>query len=121
MDAVLLLIFYYFWTISGDLDYTRTIVFVGLGLTSLFYIYAVRGLRTPIYKMNPFSNKYLVGSTIFGIIMFLVAIYVPFFNEILSTVPLGIKEWSVLIAFAILSIVVFEIGKKFTIGKNYKG
>ena len=52
--------------------------------------------------------------------MFLVTIYIPFFNNILHTVPLGIKEWTILFGYAVLGIVVYEIGKKFTIAKVSK-
>lgn len=115
MDLTLFGLFYYFWKTSGNLDYARTITFVGLGLSSLFYIYAVRGLKLSIFKLNPFSNKLLTITTIVGVLLFLVAIYIPFFNNILHTVPLGIKEWLVLGTYAMLSIIVYEVGKKFTI------
>ena len=114
MDLTLFGLFYYFWKTSGNLDYARTITFVGLGLSSLFYIYAVRGLKLSIFRLNPFSNKFLTITTIVGVLLFLVAIYIPFFNNILHTIPLGLKEWLVLGAYSILSIIVYEVGKKLT-------
>jgi len=117
MDLTLFGIFYYFWQTSNDLDYARTITFVGLGLTSLFYIYSVRGLKYSILKLNPFSNKFLTLTTIASTLLMLIAIYLPFLNRILHTVPLGVKEWIVLLSYAMLSIVVYEIGKKITIAK----
>ena len=118
MDVTLFGIFYYFWKTSGDIDYARTITFVGLGFSSLFYIYSVRGLKTSILKLNPFSNKYLLITTIAGLILLFMAIYTPFFNNILSTTPLGLKEWTVLLCYAILSIIVYESGKKIFICKQ---
>ncbi len=118
MDLILFGLFYYFWKTSGDLDFARTITFVGLGLTSLFYIYAVRGLKLSIFKLNPFSNRFLNITTIVGILLFLIAIYTPFFNNILHTVPLGIREWVVLVSYAVLGIVVYEVGKKLTIARS---
>jgi P-type Ca2+ transporter type 2C len=117
MDATLFGLFYYFWKTSGSLDYARTITFVGLGLASLFYIYSVRGLKLSILQINPFSNRLFTVATAVGILLFLVALYVPFFNNILHTVPLGISEWMVLGGYAITSIVVYEVGKKLTIAK----
>jgi len=81
-------------------------------------IFVVRGLKISILKINPFSNKFLLLSIGLGLIMLLIAIYTPFFNKVLHTVPLGIKEWFVLGCYAILSIVVYESGKKLFIAKN---
>lgn len=117
MDLILFGLFYYFWKTSGDLDYARTITFVGLGIASLFYIYAVRGLKFSVFKLNPFSNKFLVITTIAGLLLLMIAIYVPFFNKILNTVSLGIKEWVILLVYAVLAVLVYEIGKKFTIAR----
>ncbi|HNV96828.1 MAG TPA: HAD-IC family P-type ATPase [bacterium] len=120
IDSFLFMIFYYFWKTSGNLDYARTITFVGLGITSLFYIYAVRGIKFSIFKIGLFSNKYLIGTTFLGFILMLVAIYVPFFNNILKTIPLGIKEWIILLFYAVFSIFVYEIGKKFIINGKHE-
>ncbi|MFH1827020.1 MAG: HAD-IC family P-type ATPase [bacterium] len=117
MDVTLFSLFYYFWKTSGNLDYARTITFVGLGLASLFYIYSVRGLRLSILRINPFSNKLFTFATVMGILLFIVALYVPFFNNVLHTVPLGISEWLVLGSYATMSIVVYEVGKKLTIAR----
>lgn len=117
MDVTLFGLFYYYWKTSGDLDYARTITFVGLGLASLFYIYSIRGLKLSVLQINPFSNKFFTFATVIGILLYLVALYVPFFNNILHTVPLGIKEWLVLGGYAILSVIVYETGKKITVAK----
>lgn len=118
MDTLLFFIFYYFWQSTGNLEYARTVTFVALGMNTFFYIFAVRGFRLPIYKLNPFDNKYLLLTLVLGMSMILIAVYIPFFNTLLHTVPLGFSEWGILISYAVLSIVVYEIGKKFTIAKN---
>ena len=118
MDVTLFGLFFYYWKTSGDLDYARTITFVGLGLASLFYIYSVRGLKLSILQINPFSNKLFASATVAGILLFLVALYVPFFNKILHTVPLGVNEWLVLGGYALMRIVVYEGGKKLTIART---
>lgn len=112
MDFTLLAMFYYYNKTFDNIDYVRTIVFVGLGIASLFYIHSVRGLKTSILKMNFFSNLWLIGATIFGGIMLLLAIYLPFLNGVLKTVPLSLVDWTVLCCYGFLGIVVYEIGKK---------
>jgi len=118
MDTVLFIIFYYFWNSTGNLEFARTITFVALGMNTFFYIFAIRGFRVPVYKLNPFDNKYLLATLILGMSLILIAVYIPFFNTLLHTVPLGFSEWWLLIIYAVLSIVVYEIGKRFTIAKN---
>jgi Ca2+-transporting ATPase len=118
MDTTLFIIFISFWKISGNFELARTVAFVGLGLSSFFYIFSVRGLTVSIFKINFFSNKLLLLSVFLGISMILVAVYIPFFNTILKTVPLGIFEWIILLGFAFLSILIYEIGKKFTLARE---
>lgn len=121
MDLILFGLFYYFWKTSGNLDFARTIAFAGLGIATFFYVFAVRGYKIPIYKINPFNNKFLLLALVLGLTLIQIAIYMPFFNNILHTVPLGIKEWFVLGSYAILSVVVYEVGKKFIINNaKYK-
>lgn len=112
MDLSLLALFKYYYTITGDIDYSRTITFVGLGVASLFYIYSVRGLKKSIFKINFFSNKFLTFSTMLGVILFMAAIYTPFLNNILKTVPLSFNDWKILLAYGLMGVVVYEIGKK---------
>ncbi|MCE2892821.1 MAG: HAD-IC family P-type ATPase [Flammeovirgaceae bacterium] len=118
MDTLLFVIFYYFWKSTGNLEFARTVTFVALGMNTFFYIFAIRGFRVPVYKLNPFDNKYLLATLILGISLILIAVYIPFFNTLLHTVPLGLSEWIILISYAVLSIVVYEIGKRFTIAKS---
>jgi len=117
MDLTLFGMFYILWKTTDNFDLARTMVFVGLGLSSFFYIFAVRGLKISVLKINPFSNKFLLLSIGLGFVLLLTAVYIPFLNNILHTVPLGIKEWFVLGSYAMLSIVVYEVGKKFTIAR----
>jgi Ca2+-transporting ATPase len=118
MNTILFIIFYYVWQTTGNLAHARTVTFVALGLNTFFFIFAVRGFRLPVYKVNPFDNKLLLLSLVLGMSLILLAVYVPFFNSLLDTVPLGSIEWGILLGYGILSIVVYEIGKRFTIAKN---
>jgi Ca2+-transporting ATPase len=78
-DLLLLGLFYYFWNLYQDINYVRTIIFLGLGSNSLFYVWSCRSLRFSVWHENPFKNKFLNFSVIFGFLMFFTALYVPFF------------------------------------------
>lgn len=119
MDSLLFFIFYYFWNSTGNLDFARTVTFVALGMNTFFYVFAIRGFRLPVYKLNPFDNKFLLLTLAMGMSLILVAVYIPVFNKLLQTVPLGSSEWKLLISYAVLSIIVYEAGKQLTIAKKH--
>ena len=110
-DCVLLALGYYFWKKTGDLAYTRSIVFIGLAIDSLFFIYNCRSLRKTIWQFNPFSNKFLVFSTMLGLTLTLIALYIPFFQDILGTVAIGINIWLLLLGIGIINMFIVEIIK----------
>jgi Ca2+-transporting ATPase len=113
-------VFYYFWRITGDIDYTRTMVFVGLGINSFCYVFACRTIRHSIFENNPFQNKFLNLSVAGGLVMLALALYVPFLQNILKTVPLGAGEWFLLIGFGIINIILIETVKYIFIIKRAK-
>ncbi len=104
-------IFLYFWNTTQDIALTRTIVFVGLAIDALFYIFSIRSLRRMIWRINIWNNPYVLISVVFGWIMLLAAIYVPALQYILETVPLSVNHWMVLLTFGMSNLVFFEIIK----------
>jgi Ca2+-transporting ATPase len=119
-DLILFLLFWYLLSKGYNLDYARTIIFAAIGIDSLFYVFSCRSLRKNIWHMNPFSNKYLNIAIIFGFFMLLLAIYLPFLQRILNTVPLGIKEWMILIVIGVINILAIEVVKRWFIVKSRK-
>lgn len=117
-DLSLFFIFYYSLKSTGNVIYAQTMAFVGLGLADCLYIFAVRWLSKSIFSGNPFENKLVNVSVIFWILMVVLAVYVPFLNKILHTVPLWILDWLILIWYWLLSVVAFEIGKKLFINRK---
>lgn len=116
-DLALFLLFYYLLNVTGNVEYARTMVFVGLGLTSLFYIFSVRSLRMPVWRFNPFSNKFLNLGVLLGLVLYYIAIYVPGLNGLLGTVPLHGRDWSVLLILGLFNVLVIEVLKSFFLKK----
>jgi len=119
MDVLALAIFYFYWKIVDDLDLARSVMFATIGSSTLVYIYAVRGLKRSIFKINPFSNKYLVYATMLGFGLLLASVYVPFLNNLLNTKPLALFDWVFPLIFGTTSILVFELGKKLAHWNEY--
>jgi len=119
-DLLLLGLFIWLFKTSGDMDYVRTMVFAALGTNSLLYIFSIKSLRRSILNVNLFSNKYLVASVIFGFLMMVIAIYVPFFQGILTTVSLSFLDWIVIAALGAINIIGIELAKRIFILKKAK-
>ncbi|MDO4793904.1 MAG: cation-translocating P-type ATPase [Filifactor alocis] len=86
----------------------RTIAFVTLIMAELLRSYSARSQRHTIFEIGIFSNKALVMGTAFSFIMMMVVVYVPFLQALFKTVPLGMKEWSFVLPFALIPFVVGE-------------
>ena len=119
-NFILLGLFVYFWKITGDIALTRTVMFVGLGIDSLLYIYSVRSMRHHVWHMNPFDNKYLTAAVLFGWLMLVGAIYLPPLQYLLRTVALDWHHWSIMLLFGLLNVALIEIVKGIFLVKNNK-
>ncbi len=106
-----LLLFYYFFKKTGDPVLARTVAFTALAVDTLFYVFSIRNLRKNIFQSNIFRNMYLNFAVLGGFLLQLVAIYSPFFNRILNTVPLYWSEWSLILLFVLIVMFVIEFIK----------
>jgi len=114
-DLALFAIFFYLWQTFDDMNYIRTFIFMALGIDSLFYIFSCRSLKHSIWQSNPFANKFLNISVLLGFAMLAATIYLPFLQNFLKTVPLGVTEWLWLIILGLFNIIMIEITKYFFI------
>ena len=89
----------------------RTVVFAGLGVYSLIYIYSIRSLKKPLWKINFFDNKYLTSAIVLGIVLLLMAVYFSPLQILLKTVSLEAKTWFILIIFGLLNVLIIELFK----------
>jgi len=106
------LLFWFYWQgIEANLDHARTVAFVVLGIDSLLYVFAVKSLRRPIWKINLFDNKFLLLAVLIGIIMQVAAVYVPIFQKFLRTVPLSLQDWVYVVIVSLSVIAVIELVK----------
>jgi len=117
-DLILLGLFFWLWQKNHDISYVRTMVFAALAINSLFYVFSCKSLRKNLWHINPFSNRFLVGAVVIGFLMLIIAIYLPFLQTLLKTVPLGPFEWLILIGLGLVNIVSIEITKWFFITKK---
>ncbi|HEA84361.1 MAG TPA: HAD family hydrolase [Candidatus Wildermuthbacteria bacterium] len=116
-DLILLGLFFFLLKTEYTLEHIQTIIFIALGLDSIFYVFACKSLRKNIWEYNIFSNKFLTGSVILGIFLLLLPIYLPVLQNVFHTVPLSLLDWGVLVTLAIINLLLIEATKWYFIQK----
>lgn len=107
-----LIIFGHFYQVHNDPVEGRSIAFASFAINSMVYIFAYRSMRLPIYKMNKLrENKPLIWAVLSGLLTAFAAFWIPELRNLLGIVPLSLEEWSWVIGFAILLLLIVEVGK----------
>jgi len=94
-------------------EQVRTIMFATLGSNAMLTIFSIRGLRIPIWRMNPFRNQWMVAAVAFGMAAILAAVYVPVLQDLLHTAPLAFWQWGLILELGLLNVLAIEIVKFF--------
>jgi P-type Ca2+ transporter type 2C len=94
-----------------DIDKARTVAFTTLVMFQMFAVMSSRSLRPSLKKLNPFTNKWLLGAVCLSISLQAVVIYWAPMQSILHTVPLGLIDWVKIIGVASMGFVLMEISK----------
>lgn len=98
-------------TYGDNLDMARTIAFATLITAELLRAYSSRSQRFSLFKIGIFTNRTLVFGTLFSFVLLLGVLYIPFAQPIFNTFSLGIREWSVVLSYAIIPLAIGEISK----------
>ncbi len=94
-----------------NITQVRTIIFACLGVDSLLYIFSLRSLHRPVWRLNPFSNLYVIIAVGLSAGLLLLAIYWPPLQAVLSTAGLGAGDWLLVLSTGFLAIILIEIIK----------
>nr|WP_201767685.1 cation-translocating P-type ATPase [Sporolactobacillus laevolacticus] len=93
------------------LTYAETMAFVVLAVSQLFYALSMRSATHTIFRVGLFSNKYLIGAILLGIILQFIVISVPFLASAFHVQMLSLRDWMIVIGFGLVPLVVNEIIK----------
>jgi Ca2+-transporting ATPase len=77
----------------------------------LLRAYTARSEKISLFKMNPFTNKYLNQCVAVSVVFLLCAVYMPGFREVFSNVPLTSFELLCAAGFALFPLIGGEISK----------
>jgi P-type Ca2+ transporter type 2C len=114
-DLLLFGLFYFLyrsWAHDEELiNLLQTLIFATLGVKSLMAIFSLRNFYTPIWAMNPFSNKYLVFSVLVSFFLLYAAVEWAPLQKFLSTTSLSSAEWSMAFLIGLIGIGLNELVK----------
>ena len=96
------------------LIYARTMAFVVLASSQLFYSISLRHESKSIFQIGIFSNMYLVGAIVVGLILQIGVIEIDALAAVFKCVDLNKGDWQMVFIFALIPLIVNEIEKLMT-------
>ena len=106
-------LFQFIYTNTHDLEYARTMVFLSIGIDSLFFMFSIRSLRRPLHQTNLFGNPWLILALIGGMIAQALPIYVPMLQNYFGTVALDYADWGLVFGLIVIEMTIIELCKYF--------
>jgi P-type Ca2+ transporter type 2C len=116
MGIVSLALGFYYWAEAGRPMLTegaegghhwQTMLFTTLTLAQMGNALALRTNRASLFQVGLMSNKAMVGAVLLTFVLQLAVIYLPFLQNIFSTVAL--EPWELVLSLAVASIVFFAV------------
>ena len=98
---------------ENTVEYARTMAFMVLVMCQLFFSLAVRNSSKSIFQIGIFSNKYLVGAIVLGVLLQLIVIGIPFMQRAFHLQMLDLGGWLIAISLGLVPLLINEIVKIF--------
>jgi len=118
-DFFLLLLYFFLIRHSNyQISHIRSVIFAGLAIDSLFYIFSCKSLRQNIWHIDIFSNKALIVSWLLGVLALVGALYIPFLQSLLGTKALNFFDWIVVLGFGFINLFLIEATKYYFITRR---
>jgi Ca2+-transporting ATPase len=95
------------------LEYARTMAFMAIISCQLFYSLALRNSKKSIFTIGVFSNKYLIGAIVLGLLLQLVVIGIPAMQNAFKLQMLDYRGWMMVIALGLVPLIFNEVSKLF--------
>ena len=98
---------------ENTLEYARTLAFMVLVICQLFYSFAVRNSSKSIFQIGVFSNKYLSGSILLGVLLQLIVIGIPVMQRAFHLQMLDMRGWLIVFSLGLVPLALNEFVKIF--------
>ena len=103
----------FLWAIDSGKDFLEAqgLCFITLILIEFFNAFNCRSLEYSLFKIGPFSNKWLIWSILITLAMTIPIFYVPFLQEVFHAYALSLTDWIIAILSASTIFIAAEIYK----------
>ncbi len=96
---------------GGSHIHGQTFAFAVLSISQLFHGFDLRHGSKSIFSVGVFSNRYLLGSLVIGVLLQFSVIMIPAMASMFSVAPLSALDWALIGALAISPVVLNELAK----------
>lgn len=110
--GLLSLLFFYLYLHHFDTTKAMTMFFAAIICFRLANALNCRLSNVSLFKLGLFSNKWLIIGLSISLLLMLTVIYVPALAKAFHLVPLGLKDWLILL-FSALSVILIDEVRKF--------
>ena len=110
-DLILFFVFLWYLANTHDLSLARTVMFTAVGLNALIYVFAIRSLQKPLWRISPFSNPWLIASVLFGFVFLCAVLLLPITREAFGFTFLSLFDLSVLLMIVGIKVLAIELVK----------
>ncbi len=106
----------YLWILpTKEVEVAQTFMFAAVGIASLVYVFSIRSFHRSLFRLNPFSNPFLIGAVAISFAMLVFAIQNPWLSSVLHATPLALSDWGLLAMIGAGKLFIIETAKTFTI------
>ncbi|KAF9283995.1 P-type ATPase [Mortierella alpina] len=92
-------------------SYARAESFTVLTTLQLLQGFLSRTMRTSVFRVNFFSNRWMIYGVLLSFVLMIIGVYVPGFNGILNLQPIDGVSWAKIIICSVILIILSELEK----------
>ena len=115
LSSVTLLAFWigmHWYGAEGDgLLHATTLTFITLAMSQVFHAFSARSQRDSAFTARLFTNGWLWAAVVGTTLLQVAAVYTPFLQGVLHTVPLTASDWGLVLACSLAPLGVIELVK----------
>jgi Ca2+-transporting ATPase len=102
---------FFYWKAGNPI--WQTMIFTTLTLSEMGYVMGIRSFRDSLFRIGIFSNRALLGAVGLTTLLQIAVIYLPFFQNLLGTMALPLKDLAVCLILSTTLFWAVEIQKAF--------